>query len=195
MDLKELLGESYKENMTVEEINAALSGKTLVDPETLPKSVSKDVFDKTASELAKYKKDLRALQEKTMTEEEKQKEILEKAALAEQTYKKELSRIKAIEVFAKGGLTESEYGNLLDMAVSDDSEQSVKNAKNILDLLTARKEAVEKAVKAELLKNTPTPPGGNSGGNTKEDFAKMTLTEKARLKMENPELYEKMMKL
>ena len=56
-DLKTLLGDQFKEGMTIEEITAALADKTFVDPSTLPKSVTKDIFDKTASELAKAKKD------------------------------------------------------------------------------------------------------------------------------------------
>ena len=55
MDLKTLLGDAYKENMTLDEINEALEGMNLVDPSTLPKSVSKEVFDKTASSLRRLK--------------------------------------------------------------------------------------------------------------------------------------------
>ena len=61
MDIKTLLGDTYKEGMTIDEINAALADKNFVDPTTLPKSVTKDVFDKTASELAKVKKELKDL--------------------------------------------------------------------------------------------------------------------------------------
>ena len=47
MELKDLLGADYKEGMTAEEIAAALTTKSFV---------SKDVFDKTASDLASLKK-------------------------------------------------------------------------------------------------------------------------------------------
>jgi len=58
--------------MTLDEINEALGRcEFWVDPSTLPKTVNKDVFDKTASELAKVKKQLKELQEKSMTEDEK----------------------------------------------------------------------------------------------------------------------------
>ena len=52
-DIQSLLGEDYREGMTVEEINAVLANRQFVDPTTLPKSVEKTIFDKTASELAK----------------------------------------------------------------------------------------------------------------------------------------------
>ena len=51
-------------------------------------------------------------------------------------------------------------------------------------------EAREKALKAELLKSTPTPPAGGSGnGMKKEDFLKMSLAEKQKFAAENPEAY------
>ena len=70
-DIQTLLGEDYREGMTVEEINAVLANRQLVDPTTLPKSVEKTVFDKTASELAKVKKELAELKNSNMTDDEK----------------------------------------------------------------------------------------------------------------------------
>ena len=49
----------------------------------------------------------------------------------------------------------------------------------------------EKSLKAELLKDTPTPPAGEgSKGMTKEAFRKMTLDEKAKFAEEQPEQYQ-----
>jgi len=167
MDLKTLLGDAYKENMTLDEINEALKGVNLVDPSTLPKSVSKEVFDKTASELAKVKKQLKELQEKSMTDEEKLQAELEKAIESQRQYAKELAKLRAKEIFVEAGLTESDYSSILDAVVSEDEETTKARAKTIVDLISAQKAAVEKAVKAELLKSTPKPPaggGGNIGG-------------------------------
>lgn len=171
MDLKTLLGDAYKEGMTIDEINAALADKNFVDPATLPKSVSKDLFDKTASELAKVKKELKDLQESTMTADEKLKAELEKATTAQLTYKKELSKLRAKEIFVSAGLTEADYSSILDAVVSEDEETTKARAKSMVDLISAQKAAVEKAVKAELLKGTPKPPAGD-GGDTGEAFEK-----------------------
>ena len=171
MDLKTLLGDAYKEGMTIDEINAALADKNFVDPATLPKSVAKDVFDKTASELAKVKKELKDLQESTMTADEKLKAELEKATTAQLTYKKELSKLRAKEIFVSAGLTEADYSSILDAVVSEDEETTKTRAKSMVDLISAQKAAVEKAVKAELLKGTPKPPAGD-GGDTGEAFEK-----------------------
>lgn len=190
MDIKTLLGDAYKEGMTIDEINAALADKNFVDPATLPKSVSKEVFDKTASELAKVKKELRDLQESTMTAEEKLKAELEKATTAQLTYAKELSKLRAKEIFVAAGLTEADYNPILDAVVSEDEETTKARAKSMVDLIAAQKSAAEKALRAELLKGTPKPPAGKDGKMTKEDFDKLTLTEKAKFKLENPELYK-----
>ena len=56
-DLKALLGDKYKEGMTIEELMALEIEEPKVDTS---KFVSKEVFDKTASEVANYKKQLRA---------------------------------------------------------------------------------------------------------------------------------------
>lgn len=194
MDLKTLLGDAYKDNMTIDEINAALADKNFVDPSTLPKSVSKEVFDKTASELAKLKKELKEIQEANMTAEEKVKAELEKAQTLQQTYAKELSKLRAKEIFVSAGLTENDYASILDVVVSEDEEVTKTRAKNMVDLISAQKAAVEKAVKAELLKSTPKPPTGDGGSTiTKESFQKMGWKERTELKQQNPELYKQLL--
>jgi len=195
MNLKELLGDAYREDMTLEEVERALEGINLVDPDKLPKSVSKEVFDKTASELARVKKELRELQEKNMTAEEKLKLELEKAAESQAQYKRELAKLRATEIFVTAGLTEDDYKTLLDIVVSEDEEETKTRAKSMIDVIASQKKAVEKAVKAELLKGTPKPePGDPSKGVTLEDFRKMSLMEKQRFARENPELYQSIYK-
>lgn len=195
MNLKELLGDAYREDMTLEEVEEALKDLNLVDPSTLPKSVSKELFDKTASELAKYKRELKELQEKSMTAEEKLKLELEKAAEAQAQYKRELSKLRATEIFIAAGLTEDDYKTLLDIVVSEDEEETKARAKSMVDVIASQKKAVEKAVKAELLKGTPKPePGDPSKGMTLDDFRKMSLMDKQKFARENPELYQSLYK-
>lgn len=195
MNLKELLGDAYREDMTLEEVEQALEGINLVDPDKLPKSVSKEVFDKTASELARVKKELKELQEKNMTAEEKLKLELEKAAESQAQYKRELAKLRATEIFVAAGLTEDDYKTLLDIVVSEDEEATKVRAKSMVDVIASQKKAVEKTVKAELLKGTPKPePGDPSKGVTLEDFRKMSLMDKQKFAMENPELYQSIYK-
>ena len=171
MDIKTLLGEAYKDGMTIEEINAALADKEFVDPTTLPKSVSKEVFDKTASELAKVKKELKTLRESSMTDAEKLQAELDKAKETQANYNKELSKLRAKEIFVTAGLTETDYAPILDVVVSEDEETTKTRAKSMVDLIAAQKAATEKAIKAELLKGTPKPKPGE-GGSSDGDFDK-----------------------
>lgn len=193
MNLKELLGDAYKEGMSFEEIEAALADKELVDPSTLPKSVSKDVFDKTASELSKVKKELKALKEASMTDAEKLQAELDKAKETQANYNKELSKLRAKEIFVTAGLTETDYAPILDVVVSEDEETTKTRAKSMVDLIAAQKAAAEKAIKAELLKGTPKPKSGEGDtGITKEQFEKMNWKERTELKQKDPELFKQL---
>lgn len=195
MKLQEILGDKYKEGMTIEEIEAALAGLNLVDPDTLPKSVTKEVFDKTASELAKVKKELKALQDANMTAEEKLQAELDKAQEVQSNYAKELSKLRAKEIFVTAGLVEKDYEGILDVVVSEDETVTKTRATTMVELIKSQKKAAEDALRAELLKKTPTPPGGKgSEGMTKEDFAKMGLLDKQRFAIEYPEKYKEFYK-
>lgn len=197
MNLKDLLGDAYKENMTLDEINEALANITT------PKTVSKEVFDKTASELASSKKLVRELQEKlreleesSMTAEEKLKAETERTQELQRALSQKLSALKAKEIFVTAGLSEKDYSPLLDVVVSDSEETTVNRAKVMIKVINAQKAATEAAVKAELMKNTPAPASGtvDDGKITREQFAKMTLIEKQKFAKENPELYKQFYK-
>jgi predicted nuclease with TOPRIM domain len=67
--LKKLLGESYRDDLTIEEIDKFISGKDLIDRKTLARIPSKDDFDKLSSQIAEYKRKER----EKLNEEEKLK--------------------------------------------------------------------------------------------------------------------------
>lgn len=60
MNLKSLLQEQYKEDITIKEINQFLKDKDLINKNMLTKYVKKSLFDKTASECASWKRKYRA---------------------------------------------------------------------------------------------------------------------------------------
>lgn len=192
MTLQELLGDAYKEGMTLDEINEAIANKSLVDPSTLPKSVSKEVFDKTASELAKVKKELKELQEQSMTAEEKLQAEVEKAKQLQIDYSKELSKLRAREIFIAAGLKEEDYESVLEIVISEDEETTRINAQNMVKLIEAQRELAEATVKRELLRGTKKPPAGSGGDTTitKEQFDAMGYSERLKLFNEQPELYK-----
>lgn len=169
--LKELLGDTYKEGITLEEIEAALAERDLVDRSELGEVVSKAIFDKTASKLSALKEEVKKLKESSMTAEEKVQAELGKATELQKQYGRELAKLKAKEIFIGAGLAEKDYASLLDVVVSEDEEVTAGRAKAMVDVINAQKQAVEKAVKADLLKGTPKPPAG-SGANPKVDYEK-----------------------
>jgi len=170
--LKELLGDAYKEGMTIEEIEAALVDKDLVDRSTLGEVVNKKTFDKTASELASLKKKLRELEESSLTAEEKLKAETERAQELQKQYQREFAKLKAKEIFVTAGLKENDYNPLLEAIVSEDEEITITRAKTMVDVINAQKKAVEQVVKAELLKDTPKPPAGIPAAVGKVDYKK-----------------------
>ena len=156
-DLKSLLGENFKENMTVEEITAALADKTFVDPATLPKSVDKAVFDKTASEVAALKKQLSAKQTDDEKTAAQQKEIQDQLAAIQ----KENSQMKMEKQFLSGGYDAKTAAAMAEaMAGGDMAKFTELNAK----FMEGTKTALQASIKADLLKETPGLQGGGAGG-------------------------------
>lgn len=176
--------EGYAE-MTAEEKLAALEAFDLPEPD-FTGYVKKDVADKYASEAAGYKKQLR----ERMSEDEAAKA---KAAEDMATVMAELEQLRADK-------TVSEYtAQFLSIGYDEAMAKSAATALQKGDVTTMFKTHAkfvverEKALKAELLKDTPTPPAGEgTKGITKEDFAKMSLADKAKFAAENPEHYNKL---
>ncbi len=171
--------ENY-ENMTLEEKLQALEA---YEPD-MSGFVSKATFDKTASEAASYKKQLR---EKMSEDEAKAaKEAEERAAL--------MARVQELE-------TERSVNNYITsyLAMGYDEKLAKTSAEALVkgDMATvfanqkAYVENREKTLRTELLKQTPPPPAGKSeGGIKKEDFVKLSLDEKQKFYTENPEQYK-----
>lgn len=172
--------ENY-ENMTPEEKVAALEN---YEPD-MSGFVSKATFDKTASDLAAAKKSLR----EKMSEEEA------KAAKAAEEHAALLARVEELE---HEKAVSTYVGSYLAMGYDEKLARSSAEAlaKGDMDTLFANQkthaETREKALRAELLKQTPHPPaGGTPTGMKKEEFARLPLVEKQKFATENPELYAK----
>jgi hypothetical protein len=170
------------ENMTAEEKLAALEAMDLPDPDYTG-FVKKDLLDKATSEAANYKKQLR----EKMTEDEAKaaKDAEEREAIMT-----ELEQLRAEKVvdqhtakFLGLGYDEKLARETAKAMAAGDTELVFKNhAKFIADR--------EKALKAEILKSTPTPPAGDGAEKkTRDDFKKMSLVEKQQFARENPEMF------
>lgn len=176
--------EGYKD-MTPEQKLAELE-KYEVDEPDYSGYVTKEVFDKTASELANSKKQLR---EKMTAEEVKAKEDAEKMAdlqskydtlLKESTISKNKSRLLAL------GYDEALATEVAEAMVEGDTDKVFAAQKKHLD-------AVEKKVREDVMKDTPRPTGGNGSATiTKEQFSKMSTQEQVKFYAEHPEEYKQL---
>lgn len=172
--------ENY-ENMTPEEKLAALEA---YDPEK-EGFVPKSVFDKTASEVASYKKQLR---EKQSDEEAKAaKEAEEKAELVARL--EQLEHEKAVNEYEKSylalGYDEKTAKSSAEALVKGDMAIVFANQKNHI-------ETREKSLRSELLDQTPPPPGGGGDGGTMtiEKLRAMSPKERYEFSQKNPDEYK-----
>lgn len=169
--------------MTVEEKLAALEAME-IEEQDYSGYVKKDVFDKTSSELASYKKQLRDRMSEDEAAKAKAAEDMEKImaevellrtekAIGE--YTTQFMGIGYDEELAKSTATALQKGDMATMF------------KNHSKFVAER----DKAVKADLLKKTPTPPAGEGTKTmTHEEFSKLSLDDKLKFANENPEKYK-----
>lgn len=176
--------EGYAE-MSAEDKLKALEGFDIPDPD-YSGYVKKDVFDKTASELAGVKKQLKD----KMTDDEaaKQKEQEEREEL-QSKYDKLLRESEISKHKAK--LLGLDYDEKLadetaEAMADGDMEKVFANQKKHLD-------SVEKRVRADALKDTPKPtPDGDSKTMTLDKFRKLSPAERAAFFEEHPEEYKEL---
>lgn len=184
-DLKSLLGDKYKEGMTIEEIMALEVEEPKAD--TSAYDNLKKRFDEVASEAAGYKKQLRA----NMTEAE-QKAAADAEKLAEIVAERDqLKQEKAIAENAKGlvaiGYDEKLATEVATALYNGDANTVIKAQAKFVD-------AQKKAILAEAVRETPVPPAGDNGGSviTKEKFRAMSPAERYEFSQKNPEEYKKL---
>ena len=186
MNIKDLLKDAYKEGMTVEEINAALEGIEMPTDNSAEIDRLKNALSKSNSEAADYKKQLR---EKMSAEEIKAKEDAEKMeALIKE--RDALLREKTVAKYTANYLALG-----YDEKLADETAEAL--AQGNLDKVFANQkkhtESVEKRIRADVLKATPSPEGGNSSDTmTLEIFRKMSPQERHTFSVTNPEEYKKL---
>lgn len=185
MNIKDLLKDSYKDGMTLEEIEKALADIELPSDGSGEVEKLRAALSKSNSEAADFKKQLRA----KMTEDEaaKQKEIEEREKL-QSDYNALLSKVTVSENKAKLlalGYDEALASETAEAMAKGESEKVFANQKKHL-------EAVEKKIRADVLKDTPKPAPGSGGGAeiTQEQFDSMGYSERLKVFNEQPELFK-----
>ncbi len=131
--------------------------------------------------------DYEKLKGSTLTEQEKLQKQLEAAEKAEKLFKRQTNKVAAEKLFVAAGLKDDDYSELLESIVTEDADGTTKTATNFVGILKAQKEATEKAVKEELMRNNPKPPaGGGGGGVDKKAFDAMSSADQIKFMSENP---------
>jgi hypothetical protein len=196
----------YTEGMSPEERIALLEGydpQLNEPPDPLPspneptsdppykpgkgKVVSKDVFDKTASELAAVKRQLR----QGLSEAERQAAEMADTLAAREAELLALRRESALGKYATQAAQLGFAGNDITTfaeALTDGDHDAI--FAHIQSLLTAR----EKKLRADILKDTPRPPTGTDPNGLPQDaeaFRKLPLNRQAELLVLDPSKYGK----
>lgn len=170
------------ENMTLEQKLKALEE---YEPD-MSGFVAKSVFDKTASEAASYKKQLRDKQ----TDEEA------RAAKEAEEREKLLARLQELELKEQISNLTAEYVGLgfeKDTATKTATAHANGEFNKVFQNFRALLEARDKAIRAEMLKVTPPPAAGGNGDAptmTLERLRGMTPQQRFEWQQANPEQYK-----
>lgn len=174
-------------DMTAEQKLTALETYEFPEPD-YSGYVKKDIYDKTASDLAEWKKKHNAL----LSEEDKKKQENDEELATLREKVEELEKEKLIASykaqFLSFGYEESLADETAHAMADGDTAKVFANQKKFL-------ESHDKAYKAQLMSNTPTPLAGNPDGNdimTLEKFRKLSPQERHDYSVKNPEEYKKL---
>ena len=185
--LKEILGEAYKDGITVEEIGTAIATKKLVDISTgAYVSISK------YQALEAERNDFKEKYTSTLTEAQKaEQKALEEQQKYEATLR-ENALYKHKEKLGKTIKDETALNEIATLYANGDLEAAFEKQN---EYFAKANTELEQKIKADLMKQNPqgNPQDPNGGGTiTAEQFAKMDYRARVSLYNENPELYNQL---
>lgn len=164
MGLKELLGDAYKDGMSIDEIDTALSGKKLVDLESgeyVSKGKLTDALNKVKlaeDKAQKISQEYTDFKNSKMTDEEKANEKAKEDAETLNAIMEENRKYKLKDQLYDSGYTKDEVKQLLEADMSPEAFAKIS---------TARVEAALKKDTAKGIKDTTvTPPAENGKKDT-----------------------------
>ena len=175
MNLKELLGEAYKEGMTFEEINTALSSMKLADLST-GKYLNKDMVEAERAKLENEKKDLEQQLNAKLTDDEKTAKL---AAEKDKQIQKLMEQLKANTMSAnknkifsatneiRGKIeiadTDEEFGKFAGLITLEDDDNSSYVSNYLSKLIkNAYEKGVSEGTKKTIAGNSDVKIGGQS---------------------------------
>ncbi len=185
--LKEILGDAYKPDMTLAEIESALNGKNLADLSS-GQYVSLSKHNSIVNGLTNERDDYKTKYTEKLSE-------VERAELAnaerEQKYKA-IERENSINRYEKklsSSVKDEAIRNEIAILMADGKYDEAIDKQNAY--LATETAEIEKRIKDELMKQNPQAQAGNGGAGTitKEQFNQMTVAERTKLYKEQPDVY------
>lgn len=168
MDLKELLGESYRDGMTLDDVNNALKDVQMPADQSAEIERLKNSLSNSNSEAADWKRKFRETQDeatrKAEEESERTKGLMERLEV--------LEREKAI-----AGYKASYLGLGYDAKDAQTIAEAIAEGKfeKVLEVQKRHQEALVEKTKREILKGTPRPGGGDPGEDDDEQKENIRL--------------------
>ena len=184
MKFKDLLKDAYKEGMTIEEIETALANVEL--PEDLSAEVErlKTANSKLSSENADWKRKHREALSEEERKAQETADLLKQLQARNAELERESGVAKHKAKFLSMGYEDALATDAATAMVDGDTEK-------LFSYQLKHQEALEKKIRADALKGTPKPvPDKKDGALTREQIAKMSVSEKIKLYNENPEQYK-----
>lgn len=184
MNIKELLGDKYKEGMTLEEVDAALADVNMPVDNSAEVERLKTALSKSNSEAAESKRQLR---EKLSADELKAKEDAEEMERL-RAENANLIREKTISTYKASYLSIG-----YDDKLADETAKAIVDGKfdKVLENQKKHIDSVEKRIRADVLKDTPKPEGGSSSETmTKEKLRGMSANERYEYSQAHPDEYK-----
>ena len=184
MKFKDLLKDAYKEDMTLEEIEAALADIELPADQSGEIERLKSALSKSNSENAEWKKKHRdALSEDEKKTQEKD-ELIQKLTEERNTLLRESNVSKHKAKLLGMGYDEALAGKAAEAMADGDMVKAFEYQQTHL-------EAFEKKIRADALKGTPKPvPDKVDGAMTLDNLRKMSTQERLEFAQKNPEEYK-----
>lgn len=185
--LKELIGDAYKDNMTLADIETALNGKNLADLST-GQYVSVSKHNSIVNGLTAERDDYKTKYTATLTEAQKAEA---ENAERENRYKqieKENSIYRYTDKLSSTIKDKAVLSEVATLMAEGKFDEAIDKQNTYLAYETAE---LEKRIKDELMRQNPQAQAGNDGAGTitKEQFDNMTVAERTKLYKEQPDKY------
>lgn len=148
------------EELTAEQKAAEIN--KLIGSNYIPRNKFNDKVAKLEEERNTIKTDFDNYKASKMTEEEKKAEEEAKRAAKTQELSNRLSTMMVENAFARNGLDEESYKDIIPTLVQTTPEATEKVVNSVVEILKKQKDSIEGSYKASMKAQTPKPDGGNS---------------------------------